>query len=93
MTKSELLKSITGKVEGTTQKQIETILKAYAEVVKETIVAGDEVPLLGLGKFCAKDVAEREVFVNPRQPELGKKVVEAHKAPKFKVAKEFKDIF
>jgi nucleoid DNA-binding protein len=93
MTKLETLKAVVGKVEGATQKQVEEILKAYAEVVKEGIVKGEEVVAIGLGKFASKDVAEREALVNPRQPELGKKTVPAHKAPKFKISKEFKDIF
>jgi nucleoid DNA-binding protein len=94
MTKAELLKSVATKTEGLTQKQIEEVLKAYGEVAKEGIANGDEVPVLGIGKFTSKDVAEREVLANPRQPELGKKIVPAHKAPKMKFSKaEFKDIF
>ena len=79
------------KLEGLGKKEIDAILKAYAEVVNEGLVVGDEVPFTGVGKFAIVEKAEREALKNPRKPEEGKKIVPAHNAPKFKFSKSVKD--
>lgn len=91
MLKKDMLKSVVSKVEGATQKSVEEILVAYADTIKEALVNGEEITVLGLGKFVVKENKAREVMVNPKQPELGKKMCEASKTPKFKASKEFKD--
>jgi DNA-binding protein HU-beta len=91
MNKKDLVKSLSEKVGGT-QKDLTVIVEAVVETIKETLAKGEEVALPGLGKFLVKDSAAREVFVNPKQPELGKKVCPASKKVSFKPAKELKEI-
>ena len=91
MKKEDVLSQIVEKVEEVSKKDVDVILKAYAEVVNEGLVAGDEVPFTGVGKFAVIEKAEREALKNPRKPEEGKKIVPAHNAPKFKFSKSVKD--
>jgi nucleoid DNA-binding protein len=93
MTKVELIKNIEEKLgEDFTKKQIEAVLVANGVVAQEGLVAGDEVPVVGLGKVKTKDVAERQVPINPRDREAGMKVAPAHKAPKFAFSGHIKEI-
>ena len=92
MTKAELIKGIGTKVEGTTQKDIDAILKALAEVVENVVKANDKVVLPGLGTFSVKEVPERRgtIMMGDRKGE--EYIVPPHKEPKFKLTKTFKDV-
>lgn len=92
MTKAELIKGIGTKVEGTTLKDIDAILKALAEVVEDVVKADDKVVLPGLGTFSVKEVPERRgtIMMGDRKGE--EYIVPAHKEPKFKLTKAFKDV-
>ena len=58
------------------------------ETITETLVAGDEVSLAGLGIFSAKMRAARTA----RNPRTGEPIdVPAMKVPKFRAAKALKD--
>ena len=60
---------------------------AVTNTIIEVLKNGDEVSLLGFGKFSVVDVAEREA----RNPQTGETMtVAAHKAPKFKFASNVK---
>lgn len=56
MNKTQLVKEITSKVEGATQKDVALILDTFAEVVKDTVVNGDDVKLTGFLTFSKKHV-------------------------------------
>lgn len=60
MTKAELLKEITSVTE-LSQKDVDTVLAAYANVVTESLTENKDetIPLPGLGTFKVKHVNER----------------------------------
>jgi|GEM_PF-5109292 len=92
MVKKELLKGMVEETKGElNQKQCELALKAFEEVVGKALENGDKVTLTGFMTMETKEVAQREVFRNPREPELGKKVVPAHKGVRVKVGKSLKN--
>lgn len=79
----------TSEVSGLTKKDVEIVLRAYTEVVKEGLVQGDEIPMVDGGKFVVVDRASR-VGRNPKtQEEI---TIPACKSPKFKVGKSLKDL-
>lgn len=93
MVKNELLKAMVEEAQGElNQKQCELALKAFEEVVKKAVKNDDKVSLTGFITIETKEVAERECLANPRQPELGKKVIPAHKGIRVKVGKGLKDV-
>lgn len=92
MTKKEILKSMVEESQGElNQKQCELALKAFEEVVGKAMENGDKVSLTGFVSFEVKEVAERQCLANPRQPELGKKTIPAHKGVKVKALKALKE--
>lgn len=92
MIKNEVLKGMVEETKGElNQKQCDLALKAFEEVVKKAVKNDDKVSLTGFLTIETKEVAERECLANPRQPELGKKVVPAHKGIRVKVGKGLKD--
>ena len=62
MKKIDLLRAITNKVNGATQKDVAVILEAYEEVVRETLAENidEKVPLGKLGSFKGKQVEARD---------------------------------
>lgn len=67
---------------------IEKALKAFTEVVTETLVSGDKVQIVGFGNFEVVERAARE----GRNPKSGESMhIEASKSTKFKVGKALKD--
>lgn len=83
MTKNEILKAVSNKVEGASQKDIAIILDAFADVITETLVAdhNESVAVGKLGKFKVKEVPERrgtillgsrrgEEYVSPKHSEI-----------------------
>ena len=62
MTKNEVLKAVSNKVDGASQKDIAVILDAFADVITETLVTDhDESVAVGkLGKFKVKEVPARD---------------------------------
>jgi nucleoid DNA-binding protein len=62
MTKNEVLKAVSNKVEGASQKDIAVILDAFADVITETLTAdhAESVAVGKLGKFKVKEVPARD---------------------------------
>ena len=60
MKKVEMLKAVVGKVEGLKAKDVEAVLKAFVEVVKEEVAQGGEVKLEDIATFKTKEVKGRE---------------------------------
>ena len=92
MTKAELIKSIGNKVEGVNQKQIDEVLTALGEVVVDVVKSDDKVTIPNIGTVSVKDVPERrgKIMMGDRKGE--EYVVEAHREPKIKLAKNFKEV-
>lgn len=92
MTKAELIKSIGNKVEGVNQKQIDEVLVALGEVIVDVVKADDKVTIPNIGTVSVKDVPERrgKIMMGERKGE--EYVVEAHREPKIKLAKNFKEV-
>ena len=87
MNKTELVAAMAGKA-GLTKKDADAALKAFTEVVEETLKAGDSIQLVGFGTFEVAERAER----TGRNPQTGAEmVIPASKAPKFKAGKALKD--
>lgn len=88
MKKSELLKALSTKVEGLTQKQADEFLKALVGVVTEVLVAGEEVTIPDLVRLGSKERAERE-GINPKTQE--KITIPSKVVPVVKATKSLKD--
>ena len=87
MTKAELVDGIVVKT-GIMKKDVEAVVGAFTEVVKETLAKGDDVTLVGFGTFSVTDRAAR----TGKNPQTGKAIqIAAKKAPKFKAGKGLKD--
>lgn len=83
MTKNEVLKAVSNKVDGASQKDIAVILDAFTDVITETLTANhtESVAVGKLGKFKVKTVPERrgtimmgdrkgEEYVTPKHSEI-----------------------
>lgn len=90
MVKNELMKRLS-EVSGLSQKDCEKAMKAFEEVTIDALHDGESINMMGFLTIETKEVAEREVLANPRQPELGKKTVPAHKGVKVKIGKKLKE--
>lgn len=90
MTKVEFVKEVANKT-GATQKEINAFIDAYQEVITETLCKGEDVKFVGFGSYIVKDTPAREVLVNPKQPELGKKTLPPSVKVSFKVSQTLKD--
>lgn len=87
MNKTELVAAMADKA-GLTKKDADAALKAFTEVIEETLKAGDSIQLVGFGTFEVAERAERA----GRNPQTGAEmVIPASKAPKFKAGKALKD--
>lgn len=88
MKKQELVKSVTSKIEGATQKDIAIVIDTVIETIKETVANYEKVSLAGFGNFEVTERAERQ----GRNPQTGEAMtIAASKSPKFKASKAFKD--
>lgn len=88
MNKAELVKSISDKT-NVTQKDVESIVNTFMDVVKDALCDGDKVQLVGFGTFEVADRAER----TGKNPQTGEPMtIAACKAPKFKAGKAFKEV-
>lgn len=86
-TLSDIVSTVADKT-GSTKKDVEAILKAGFEVIKEEVATGSEVSVQDFGKFTVSERAARE----GRNPATGASIqIDASKSVKFKTAKKFKD--
>ena len=85
MNKSELVSAIAEK-SGVSKKDIEAVLKAYPEVVKETVSKGDKISLVGFGTWGVSERAAR----TGKNPQTGEQMtIAASKKIKFTVSKNY----
>ena len=82
MKKADLIDKIADKVE-LSKKQTEEVVNEFIETIKESLMAGEDVKLIGFGNFEIKEQAERQAR-DPRDPN---KVINipAKKVVKFKI--------
>ena len=88
MNKSELIDQIAAKA-GLTKVDAKKALDATTEVIKEALVAGDKVALVGFGTFSVGVRAARE-GINPRDKNVKIQIPEK-KVAKFKAGAELAD--
>lgn len=88
MNKTELVAAMADKAE-LSKKDAEKALKAFTDVVAETLKKGDKIQLVGFGNFEVTQRAER-MGKNPQTGAAMK--IAASKAPKFKAGKALKDM-
>jgi len=87
MNKAELITAMAAKTE-LSKKDVETVLKAFIDVVTEGLVNGEKIQLVGFGTFDISERAARE----GRNPQTGETMqIPASKAPRFKAGKALKD--
>ena len=87
MNKSELVAMMAEKA-NLSKKDAEKALNAFVESVQETVKTGDQISLVGIGKFELRKRKSRE-GKNPRTGE--KLTMAACSVPAFKAGKAFKD--
>lgn len=87
MTKAEIVQSISEKT-GFVREDIATIVDAFLETVKESIVEGKHIEIRGFGTMKVKERKET-VARNPRTGE--KVIIPKRTVPTFKFSKEFKN--
>lgn len=59
MTKYDLVRNISGRIDGATIKDINIILDTLSQVIKEAVLAGDTVTIPEICKISSKDVAAK----------------------------------
>lgn len=85
-----MIKAIADKTE-VKKKDVEAVVNALPEVITAALIAGDKVALNGLGTFETVEVAEKTGIIQMGNRKGETYVTPAHKAPRFKVAKNLKD--
>lgn len=88
MTKSELIDSI-AQISGFTKKDAGKALDAVIETIKQSLMRGEKVQVVGFGTFEVRERAER-IGRNPRTK--AEVVIPARKVPVFKAGKALKDV-
>ena len=86
MNKTGLIKEVSKKC-NLSQKECLSALNAMTEIIAKTLKSGDEVGVLGFGKFEMRDRKARK-SINPktREPIL----IAASRVPVFRISKSFK---
>lgn len=88
MNKGELVNVISAKT-GATKKDTEETLNALLDSIKDALVKGEKVQLVGFGSFETKVRAARK----GKNPQTGAEMkIPACKAPSFKAGKALKDV-
>ena len=87
MTRTELIETLANAA-GTEKRDAKVFLEALTSVIEDTIRAGGEVPLKGLGKF---KVQNRQARIG-RNPATGEPIqIPAKTVVKARIAKQLKD--
>ena len=92
MVKHDVLKGVCAKLDGCSMKDVNAVIEAYADFIKETLNANKEekVPFPGVGTFAVKHVGERSGVAT-----IGDKkewVVPEHDEIKFSISKTIKTL-
>ena len=88
MNKAELVAAVAAKT-GDTKKAAEASVDAVVAVIRETLVKGDKIQLVGFGSFEVRKRAARK----GRNPQTKEEIkIPASKAPVFKAGKQLKEL-
>ena len=88
MNKADLVAAVAAKT-GDTKKTAEASVAAVVAVIKEALVKGDKVQLVGFGSFEVRKRAARK----GRNPQTKEEIkIPASKAPVFKAGKQLKEL-
>jgi integration host factor subunit alpha len=80
LTKAQLIERIQSK-NGLTKKRNTELVETTIDIIKNTLVSGEDVLIVGFGKFCVKQKAERK----GRNPATGEdKMISARRVITFK---------
>lgn len=85
MTKAEIVAQIS-RQSGIEKAVVQTVVEAFMENVKESMIAGNDVFLRGFGSFIIKRRAEKTVRNISKNTTIK---IPAHNIPAFKPAKSF----
>ena len=87
MTKTELAANVAEKT-GLTRKESDQVLNAVFETIKQALVEGDKVQIIGFGTFENRSRSARK----GRNPQTGEEIdIPASKLPSFKAGKALKE--
>ena len=87
MTKTELAATVAAKAQ-ITKKQADQILNTTFDAIKQALVEGDKVQLIGFGTFEIRNRAARK----GRNPQTNEEIdIPASKLPSFKAGKALKE--
>lgn len=87
MNKDQMVAAVAEKA-GLTKKDAEKAVNAVTEAVREALVNGEKVQLIGFGTYEVRERAARK----GRNPQTGKEIkIAAAKVPAFKAGKALKD--
>ena len=87
MNKAQLVAALAEKA-SLTKKNAEMALAAYTATVKEALIKGEKVQLIGFGTYEVRERAARK----GRNPQTGKEIqIAAAKIPAFKAGKALRD--
>ena len=87
MTKAELVVNVAEKA-GLERKKAEKAVNAFVETVKQALVEGDKVQIIGFGTFENRERSAR----TGRNPRTGEAIeIAASKLPSFKAGKALKE--
>lgn len=87
MTKAELVVNVAEKA-GLDRKKAEKAVSAFVDTVKQALVEGDKVQIIGFGTFENRERSAR----TGRNPRTGEKIeIAASKLPSFKAGKALKE--
>ena len=87
MTRTELVANVAEKA-GITKKSADVVLNSLFETIKQALVEGDKVQIIGFGTFEIRNRAARK----GRNPQSGEEIdIPASKLPSFKAGKALKE--
>ena len=87
MTRTELVANVAEKA-GITKKSADLVLNSLFETIKQALVEGDKVQIIGFGTFEIRNRAARK----GRNPQSGEEIdIPASKLPSFKAGKALKE--
>ena len=87
MTRAELIVNVAAKAE-VERKVVEKVVAATFETIKDALIEGDKVQVLGFGTFENRTRAPRK----GRNPRTGEEIeIKASKLPSFKAGKTLKE--
>jgi len=87
MTRTELVANVAEK-SGITKKDADKVLSSVFETIKQALVEGDKVQVIGFGTFEIRNRSARK----GRNPQTGEEIdIPASKLPSFKAGKALKE--